>query len=241
MKNKGAQVSLAIVCVVIGFAVTMQMKSVFKNTSYSLNQQTTDELRAELIKEKDKSDSLYRQVVEYKNEITLFQQKAAENSDYSAVLAKQIQNAEIYSGRSDVEGPGIIFKLDDSKHTSTTDASATWYLLHDSDLLMAVNELRDAGAEAISINGERLLATTEIRCAGSVVSVNNNRIAPPFEIRAIGDPETLEKALKMPSGIVDVLSPLGFDISIQKANKIKIERYKGNVEFKFAQPVVTTE
>ena len=66
------------------------------------------------------------------------------------------------------------------------------YIIHDDDLLRVINELRAAGAEAIAINGERIVAMSEIRCAGPTLSVNNNRSAPPYEIKAIGNPNNLE-------------------------------------------------
>ncbi len=70
-------------------------------------------------------------------------------------------------------------------------------LIHDEDLLKLVNELKAAGAEAITVNEQRVVASTEIRCAGPTISVNNNRISPPYVIQAIGDPAGLESALKM--------------------------------------------
>ena len=92
------------------------------------------------------------------------------------------------AGLTDVEGPGVSVILNDSKAENTTGDEAD-YLIHDSDLLSVINELRDAGAQAISFNGERILATSEVRCAGSVVMVNGKRFAAPFIIYAIGDPD----------------------------------------------------
>ncbi|HWQ51560.1 MAG TPA: DUF881 domain-containing protein, partial [Terriglobales bacterium] len=111
-----------------------------------------------------------------------------------------------------------------------------YYIIHDTDILSVVNELRDAGAEAIAINGERLIATSEIRCAGSIVSVNNNRYAAPYVITAIGDPDALESALKMRGGVVDQLAPWGIGVGIEKGELIKINGYTGGITFKYATP-----
>jgi len=73
------------------------------------------------------------------------------------------------------------------------------------DLLKLVNELNAAGAEAIAINDERIIATTEIRNAGNYIVINTNRYSAPFEIKAIGNPDTLEAALKLLGGVADDL------------------------------------
>ncbi|MDR0405940.1 MAG: DUF881 domain-containing protein, partial [Clostridiales bacterium] len=107
-------------------------------------------------------------------------------------------------------------------------------------ILWLINELCDAGAEAIQLNGERIVATTEIRCAGSTVSVNNNRYAEPFEITAIGDSANMENALLMRDGVYDTLRGYGIEITVKKAGKVTVNAYRGNIAFKHAMPVQTS-
>jgi uncharacterized protein YlxW (UPF0749 family) len=102
--------------------------------------------------------------------------RSSKSSDYSKLLAKQLERAEIMAGLTAVEGSGIIVTLRDSTTQSTNTTDPNLYVVHDTDILWIINELRDAGAEAIQLNGERIISTTEIRCAGSTVSVNNNSI-----------------------------------------------------------------
>ena len=78
-------------------------------------------------------------------------------------------------------------------YTSTDDPNR--YIIHYENLLYLVNDLRNAGAEGISINGQRIVVSSEIRCVGNVILVNTTRLAPPFEISAIGDPKALELSL----------------------------------------------
>lgn len=127
--------------------------------------------------------------------------------------------------------------LTENTNKNNNDPNIEDFMIHDADLLRLINELFDADAEAISINNERLIATSEIRCAGSTVSVNNRRYAAPFVIKAIGDPNNLESALKMPGGIVDLLSMFNVNIDIKKQNKLTVERFSGTIEYKYAQPV----
>ena len=132
------------------------------------------------------------------------------------------------AGLTDVEGPGVSVILNDSKAENTTGDEAD-YLIHDSDLLSVINELRDAGAQAISFNGECILATSEVRCAGSVVMVNGKRFAAPFIIYAIGAPTTLYNALTMRGGVVDVLGQWKINVTVQMSEKLLIEKYTGTI------------
>ena len=125
-----------------------------------------------------------------------------------------------------------------SKFNAMQENQDNIYILHDSDILLVVNELKDAGAEAISINGERLTALSEIRCVGSVVSVNNVRISTPFIINAIGDSDTLESALLFRGGVVSELMNYGFEFDIKKMDSVTVPAYKGAISFKYATPTV---
>ena len=93
------------------------------------------------------------------------------------------------------EGQGVTITIDDSKTKSKAGENPNLYLIHDDDLLKVINELKAAGAEAISINEQRLIATSEIRCAGPTLSVNNIRSAPPYEIKAIGEDVLLKSTI----------------------------------------------
>ena len=133
-------------------------------------------------------------------------------------------------------GPGLIVTMSDStKNPADTTADPSYYIIHDNDILQVVNELRDAGAEALSINGERLLATSEIRCAGSIVSVNNNRYAAPYVIRAIGDPAAMSSALSMRGGVIDQLSIWDIQVDVQQSEEVLIRAYTGKTTFQYAQ------
>ena len=107
--------------------------------------------------------------------------------------------------------------------------------MHAEDILSVVNELFSAGAEAVSINGQRFVANSSVRCAGSVVNVNGVKIAAPFVISAIGDPDILEAALAFPGGVIDSLRPWGIELEIKKSDKIDIAPYSSTISFKEAR------
>jgi uncharacterized protein YlxW (UPF0749 family) len=122
------------------------------------------------------------------------------------VLNSQIKQLQMTAGLTPVTGPGIRLIMTDNPSASTQ-AGGPFVpgMVHDFDLLQVVNDLRAAGAEAISVNGRRITGYSPIRCVGPVIHINWEPAAPPFRIEATGDPDTLYAALNMPQGILDNL------------------------------------
>ena len=102
-------------------------------------------------------------------------------------------------------------------------------------MLKLVNELKAAGAEAIAINGQRIVSFSEIRCAGPTISVNNTRISPPYVIQAIGSPESLDSSLNMRGGIIDIFQFWGIQVQVQKTDNMTLPEYIGRYSFQYAQ------
>jgi uncharacterized protein YlxW (UPF0749 family) len=239
-KTIHVQIAIGVICLIMAFAITIQIRSVSYNRVNNTDTARAADLQQQLRVEKDRTTNLYEQVLQLSSDLEEFKQEAAKSSDYSKLLAKQLERAEIMAGLTAVEGSGIIVTLRDSTTQSTNTTDPNLYVVHDTDILWIINELRDAGAEAIQLNGERIISTTEIRCAGSTVSVNNNRYAEPFEIVAIGDSANMENALLMRDGVYDTLRGYGIDMTVKKASKVTVNAYKGNINFKYAFPVQTT-
>lgn len=189
-KDLKGQIWIGIVCIILGFTITLQLKSVLHNNAVNEQAQRSDSLLSELNNQKDINADLLQQILQMREEIESYRSKASESSDYAEVLTQQLDKAEVLSGMVDVSGPGIVLVLNDSKEKS--DQNPENFIIHDEDLRKVVNELFAAGAEAVSINGDRLIATSSIRCVGPTILVNGNKYTPPFEVKAIGNPETLK-------------------------------------------------
>ena len=156
------------------------------------------------------------------------------------LLSDDLKQADFLAGLTAVQGPGIIITLTDSKHTipGALPAAIMPSLIHDTDINQTVNELKAAGAEAISVNDQRLVATSPIRCAGPTVLVNNVPQPPPYVVRAIGNPNTMQVAMNLPGGVADQLR--GMDpamIKMQQAKHLVVPAYSGPTQSKYAQPV----
>ena len=235
MQNKG-ELAVMVVCVVVGFLLAAQLRSVklagAADATNASRLETLQNLYNEVV---DQKDGLADQVKQLQGELELYREQAASGEAGSQALKAELEQLEITAGLTDVEGPGVTIILEDSSQANVTGNEAD-YLIHDNDLLSVINELRSAGAEAISLNGERLLATSEIRCAGSVVIVNGRRYTAPFVFNAVGDPTTLYNALTMRGGVVDVLGQWKIEVKVTASEKLLVPKYSGVIEFRYAAP-----
>ncbi len=240
MKNIVAQISISLICVVLGFMISLQLKSVRKNYTIDNSRfQRAEALQQELSNEREKNENLFQQVLQNEKDLNAYEKQFSEKDVFLSTVMNRLEKAEILAGMTDVEGSGIIVTLNDSKVSNDKNVKVdeNYFIIHDEDILMVLNELADAEAEALSLNDERIIATSEIRCAGTTVSINNNRYSPPFLIKAIGDPNKLEASLNLRGGVVDILRQWGIEVSIKKVDKVLISRYNGYVTFKHAVPV----
>lgn len=175
LKNKG-ELAVVVVCAVVGFLLAAQLRSVKLNSAADATNASRLETLQNLYNEAlDKQDGLEQQLAQAQHELGVYREEAAAGGG-SAALVHELEQLSITAGLTDLEGPGVAVVLEDSSSANVTGDEAD-YLIHDSDLLSVINELRSAGAEAISLNGERILATSEIRCTGAVVTVNGRRYA----------------------------------------------------------------
>ena len=244
MKNKGrkrGQLAVMVVCAVVGFLLAAQLRTVqltgAADATNAARLETLQSLYNELM---DQKDGLEDQVKQLQSELALYRDQAASGEAGSEALKAELDKLEITAGLTDVEGPGVSVILEDSSSTNVTGDEAD-YLIHDNDLLSVINELRSAGAEAISLNGERILATSEVRCTGAVVTVNGRRYAAPYVIFAIGDPDTLYSAMTMRNGVADVLSQWGITVKVTASDLLLIPKYNGTVDYQYAHSVTPGE
>lgn len=229
---------LMIICCILGFGLTLQIKSVskIKTDTVGSNQARTEQLQQNLTEQKNQNAELNRQVQDLKKTVDDYRAQAGKSGDVNRALNDQLNRAEILAGMEDVQGKGVVVTMDDSTAAIKAGQDQSAYVIHDTDVLQVLNELRDAGAEALSLNDERILATTEVRCAGNVVSVNNTRYSTPFVIRAVGNPDKLKSAILMRNGIADVLGQWGITVSVSTSDSVLIKAYSGTPKMDYAKP-----
>ena len=226
--------------------LTLQFRTINQSQTEITRLQTENELRDEINEWKDMYEAISYKNQELESRINEYKNSFSENDEKFQLLNDEITDLEVLSGLSAVTGKGIVVTLDDTRALNQIAADAGYYdpnvyVIHDSDILVLVNELKAAGCDAISINGQRIIANTEIRCVGPVIQINGIRLTAPFKISAIGAPDYLSSALKLRGGIIDQLSASNIDVTIEGQDSIIIPKYEKVIEYKYAIPYVEEE
>jgi uncharacterized protein YlxW (UPF0749 family) len=198
MDKRNVRYIMFVVFLLLGIIVAIQFRSIMDERAAG-RLDTTNEIQKliEIIDaEKKAIADLEKQLeAELQREAELEQQFVMQQKDKSLeVLYNELQETRLKAALLDVAGPGLIIKLDDAVARQNMDKGSL--VIHDSDIKALLNELKIAGAQAISINGERIIATSEQICAGPTIRINWRKYAVPYVINVIGDPDKLNRALK---------------------------------------------
>lgn len=226
MKNKGTHIAIAIVCIILAMAITVQVRTMKKEESSVSVKLANSELKDNLLKWKEKSENAEADLEKSTKELEKIRQTSSTGDNNSAQKAEELKRYNMLLGLTDVTGEGITLTLSDSSGESgVLDLSSL--IVHDRDLKMIVNELANAGAEAISINGERIVNTTCITCAGNVIQINGNKVGSPFVIKAIGNQASLYGAITRTGGYAYYLKSNSIGVDAKKSNNIQINKFSG--------------
>lgn len=222
---------LGIMCFALTTGICIQIKTV-KNSNSTVSQNYEENnLRAEVLKYKEKYDMLLEETEKVDEQLQKEIEKATENNSELEESKNKINEGNKIIGLTEVTGSGVTVVIEDSDIDSNSVIDPNDLLVHDKDILKVVNELKNAGAEAISINEQRVILTTSIICGGNIININGERIGAPFEIKAIGSPEALAN-LERPGGSLSRLKERKIKVSLKKDNNITIPKYSGVLNFK---------
>lgn len=225
----------ALMSMALTYGICVQVKTVNNNgTTVNLTSEQS-KLKSEILRTSEKYDNLYNELDELESELEKERENSAKNNSDLAILEENIKEKNLALGLTEVTGTGVKIVLNDSNISTINNPfiNTSDLLVHDGDLLNVVNELFNAGAEAVSINEQRIVITTAIECDGNVVKVNGVKIGAPFEITAIGYPEQLA-GLERPGGTLEALESRGLIVSLTKQNSVKIPKYAGTLKFTYA-------
>lgn len=232
MKDKGLMIGLGITCFVLAFALTLQIRTMSIEDSVVSQTFADEELKDSLLQWKEKYEKASKDLAKSNKELEVIRQSASTNASDSEEKTAQIKKNNLLLGLTDVSGKGIVIELADGKNNvQMLDASSL--LIHDGNLRDIVNELANAGAEAIEINGQRIVNSTYIVCAGNVILVNGDKISSPCVIKAIGNQESLYGAVERAGGTLQNMRMNNLSVQVKKDNNIKISKYSGALTQKF--------
>jgi uncharacterized protein YlxW (UPF0749 family) len=209
-------IALMMVCIILGIMLALQYKSVNYNQALaSFENKRMDELKNELITLQNQKNALQERLKELEEENQTYAKVKAGDSEAAQQIQNSLKKARIFAGLETVKGAGIIVTLDNYAPI----------MVKDYDILNVVNELRASGAQAISVNDERIVAMSEIREAGQYVMINGKQFKAPFVIKAIADPDDLEHSLTIIGGVIESLEEDLLNVTIKKSDEIVINKF----------------
>ncbi|AOY77424.1 DUF881 domain-containing protein [Clostridium formicaceticum] len=233
MRSFYGKITIGLMFFVLGFMIVLQFRSDLEDYSF-ISIKTISNLQGAIDTEKEEINNKKQMILSKEAKLSEYQRALEEDGSIKEVLINEINTMRLTSGFVDVEGPGIIIRLSDSERELYEGQDPNDLIIHDGDVLTILNDLKIAGAEVISINGQRVLNTSEIKCAGPTITINNYTYGQPFTIRAIGDPQTLDAAIKAPDSYAWYLREVfGLTIESYTSDRVKISKYQGDISLKY--------
>ena len=228
---------IGLISIILGIVIAMQFKMV--NQAFldgTIPFQRSEELTSTYVELLEERDQYKEEIIELENHLLEIEESISKDNVIVQNLLNELKFYKLVGGFSDVEGEGISIIIDNPPKDSVSSYDVNIIYEYDM-LLLIINELNAAGAEAVEINGERIISLSEIRTAGNAISINSIPQYAPFTIKTIGNKETLEGAVIQRFGIISILRDKGYYIDVRKYDKIEIAKYSGNIEFNYAKTI----
>lgn len=225
---------LGTMCLFLTAGIAIQINTVSKSTTTVGRTLVENELRDSVLRWKEKYENAYAKLETKEQELNTLRDQVSNTDETHGGLSTKLSTYNSLLGNTEVVGKGVIITVKDGDGSS-----GNWtneYIVHDGDLYELVNALKNAGAEAISINNQRIISTSSISCAGNVVLINGEKVGVPFVIQAIGAPVKLYGAVTIDNGYMDWMIRDGVDVQIEQIDKesIVIPKYDGVYKFEHA-------
>ncbi|HSJ37185.1 MAG TPA: DUF881 domain-containing protein [Planococcus sp. (in: firmicutes)] len=199
----------SLVFLVLGFILAYsyslsQVKDV--NGGFTANSQFDKEerFRGELIVQQERNKTLREEMKDRQNELQEFESSFSAGEEAYSEMAAEAEKLRRYIGLMPVEGDGLKVVLEDGEYGSQA-VNPNDYIVHESHVFQVIHEMYISGAEAISVNGQRIHSNSTIVCTGPVIEVDGVQYPAPFTIEAIGKPEVLAASLELSGGVLDQL------------------------------------
>lgn len=234
------QVTLGIALLALGFLIAAQLASEGPRVRYTSQERTP--LVATVLDLQAQQDALKQQVLDARAAIQSLEAAGQGGGVVTQQLNDRLQNARIAAGLVAMTGPGIVIQLSDSTAAVPADGNQRDYMVSGQDVLTVVEELWQAGAEGIAINGERVVVSTAIVDIGGSVLVNSAYVAAPYQVTGIG-PKGMFDALTHSPGFVDFIraraETFGIGVSYATPESVDLPAYAGSVNLRYGRAMAT--
>ena len=223
-------ISILVVCIVLVTVLLIQFKTVEEVNETDIENMRETQLTEQLSTWKSKYEEINEKLEETNAKIAEYNGKIESNEESSELLDKELLQSNILLGNTEVQGEGVVVTLEDTDESIVTA----------SDLLQLVNELRFAGAEAISINGIRVTSMTDIVDISDrfILIKPRQRLSSPYVVKAIGNQTYLVSTLSLKnSGFIDTHSNKGQSVKLEKQRNVTIPKYIEDFTVKYMKEV----
>lgn len=221
-------ITIGIMCLILTMLIFMQVKTISQTDISELEIMRESELKTEITSLKTKYDEIIAKIQETNEKILEYEEAAIEGKEASQLLKAELKETEDLLGKNSVTGEGIIIKM------SNTGTSK----INSEDLLNLVNILKNAGAEAISINEKRIVYDSYIVDINEKnhITVGGEYIVAPYTIKAIGNTTYLESAVAQKQyGYIDTQIAEGKQVTLERMTSINIPAYNRSLEFEYVK------
>ena len=228
------QVTLAVFLALVGFLLVIQVRAGRTiRREVALPTLRVRELAVLVQQQEEAVGTLQAEIADLRGKLAEYESAAAQGRSSAETLAKQVASYRMVMGLAAVEGPGVVVRLSERRGAGGVVVPA----VQAADLSGLVNELWSAGAEAIAVNGVRVLATTGFREAQDGIVAGIFRLKPSYEIQAIGDPAVMQATLNLRGGYVEGLRSVGLAVELKEEARLELPAYRGPLRFRSARPV----
>lgn len=240
MKKKSKYIiALSVLSILFGILISYQTGQDVED--YSLVSLSSIQLMKEEIEDSEDEMENLNKLIDEKNEKLGLLKRATEEDDETLeeYLKKEIESIKLVAGLKDIKGPGIRLIIGDNEERQLIGENIQDDIIHDSEVQIILNDLKNAGAEAISINGERLIYRSEVKCGGPIIRINGRSSANPFVIDVIGDPKLLYSSVTAKKSFGWTLKEVyNKKVEVEMQDEIFISEYNWlDSSFKYANPI----
>ncbi|HUP85522.1 MAG TPA: DUF881 domain-containing protein [Acidimicrobiales bacterium] len=216
---------LAVAATVVGFLLVGQLQGQQAERA-PLEAESEGDLARILADLNSEADALQGEIAELRIQLSDLRRSSRDETAAAASADEQLRNLQVLAGTTPVTGPGVVMTITDSNGSLTYDA-----------LIDVVQELRDAGAEAIAVNDVRIGVATAFAEREGRITVDGAPLTAPYRIAAIGQPATLDGGLKIPGGAVDAVSTIrGVRVDVARRVEVQLPALVRAPRFDAARP-----
>ena len=212
-------------CIIFFAVMFMQFKTIEETDITAIENMRETELRTAIAEWKGKYEEAQKQLEENQKSIKEYLKIINDNGEASELIEKDLEESNMKLGKTDIYGEGIVLTLSDTEE----------YIIDTFDLIDLINELRYAGAEAISINDVRILSSSYIsQPKDGLTMISGQRVTSPFVVKVIGNQTYLSSSLSLKdSGYIDRNRARGMQIELQTKNNVQIVKSTNDRETKY--------